>query len=54
MVNLALGLWLILFSVLGLVPTEIPKWILPLTAGIVGVIVLLRGEPWWKRGPQAS
>ncbi len=51
MANLALGIWLLLFCVLGLVSTEIPKWILPLTAGVVGLIILLGGGTWWKRTP---
>lgn len=46
--NIALGIWLLLFCVLGLVSTEIPKWILPLAAGIVGLIVLAVGFGWRK------
>lgn len=48
--NIAVGLWLILFGILGLVATEIPKWILPFTALAAGAVVLVGGG-WWKRGP---
>lgn len=48
--NLAVGLWLILFGVLALVSTEVPKWVLGLTACIAGAVVLVGGG-WWKRGP---
>lgn len=48
--NIALiGIWLIIFGVLSLVSTEIPKWIVPLAAIIVGLIVVAGG--WWKRSP---
>lgn len=50
MSNLALGIWLILFGVLALVSTEVPKWIIPLSAIVTGLIVLLSGG-LWKRGP---
>ena len=36
---IALAIWLILFGVLGLVSTEIPRWIVPLTAIITGLII---------------
>lgn len=48
--NLAVGLWLILFGVLALVNTEIPKWVLGITACIAGIVVVVGGG-WWKRGP---
>lgn len=37
--NIALAIWLLLFGVLGLVNTEIPKWIIPLGAVITGLII---------------
>lgn len=46
--NIAVGLWLILFCVLSLVSTDIPKWVLGLTAGLAGIVVLVGGG-WWKR-----
>lgn len=47
MANIALGIWLLLFGILGLVSTEIPKWIIPLGALVTGLIVL--GAGWFKR-----
>jgi hypothetical protein len=48
MANLAIGIFLILFAVLGLLSTKIPDFILPLAAGIAGLVVLFGS---WKRGP---
>lgn len=38
--NIAVGLWLVLFCVLSLVNTDLPKWVLGLAAGIAGALVL--------------
>lgn len=46
----AIAIWLLLFGILGLVSTEIPKWIIPLAALIIGCVVLALGG-WWKKGP---
>lgn len=48
MANLAVAIFLILFGVLGLVSTEIPKWIVPLSAVIAGLVVLVGGG-WWRK-----
>jgi hypothetical protein len=48
--NIAVGLWLLLFGILGLVSTEIPKWIVPLCACAAGAVVLVGGG-WWRRTP---
>lgn len=46
--NLAVGLWLILFGVLALVNTDVPKWVLGLTACVAGIIVVIGGG-WWRK-----
>jgi len=48
MANIALGIFLVLFGLTMLVPTEIPKWVVGLGAVITGVIVLFGGG-WGKR-----
>ncbi len=49
MSNLAIAIFLILFGFTMLVSTDLPKWVIGLTACIAGVIVLAGGG-WWKRG----
>lgn len=49
MTNTLVGVWLILFGVLGLVSTKIPEFIVPLAAVIVGLIIIAGG--FWKRTP---
>lgn len=48
MANFAVGIFLVLFGVLGLVSTKIPDWIIPLSAGVAGLVVLAGS---WRRGP---
>lgn len=48
MANVALAVWLLLFGVLGLVSTEIPRWIVPLGAIITGLII---GFGVFRRSP---
>lgn len=48
--NIAVGLWLLLFGILGLVSSKIPEWVLPLTALAAGAVVLV-GCGWWRKAP---
>ncbi len=45
---IALAIWLMLFGVLGLVSTKIPKWIVPLGAIITGLII---GFGYFRKSP---
>lgn len=43
-----IAVWLLVYGILALVSTDIPKWIVPLAAVIVGLLVLATS---WKRTP---
>ena len=47
------GLFLLLYGIVGLFHAEIPQWVLALTAFIAGILVIVEG--WrpglFKRGP---
>lgn len=40
MANTFIGVWLILFGIMALVPTKVPDWIVPVVAIGVGLVVL--------------
>lgn len=46
--NTLIGAWLVLYGALSLVQTKVPDWIVPVAAGIVGLISLA-GSDLWKR-----
>lgn len=48
MTNTLVGIWLILFGVMGLFASKVPDWIVPVSACIVGLIVIAGGG-YWKR-----
>jgi len=41
MSTILLALWVILFGVMALFPSQVPNWIVPFTAIAVGLIVLV-------------
>lgn len=46
--NIAVGVFLLLFGVTMLVSTEIPKWVVGLSACIAGLVAL---AGYWRKGP---
>ncbi len=41
------GVWLVIFGLMGLVSTKLPEWVIPASALITGLVVLASG--FWKR-----
>lgn len=41
--TILIALWLVLFGVLSLVSTKVPDWLVPLSAIVVGAIMLVGG-----------
>lgn len=44
--NALIGIWLILFGVLSLVKTDVPNWIVPVAACVIGLIVV---AGFWRK-----
>lgn len=48
MTNTLIGVWLVLFGTLSLVQTKVPDWIVPVSAVVVGLLVIAGGG-WLKK-----
>lgn len=46
-----IGVWLVLYGALSLVTTKVPDWIVPVSACIVGLLVLVGNEWLAKKSP---
>ena len=50
MAIIVIAIWFLIYGILALVSTEIPKWIVPFSAILVGLFLLATS---WRSAPKA-